>query len=99
MNKKVLFLILLVSVFPVLAFAQAPTLASMAQGAMNTILTAVGFIVVIFWIVTGILFLSAMGDPLKLNTAKMALLTAVIGTILVIIAYYATDFVGHIFNI
>ena len=85
------------AVLPSLAFGQ--TLGSMAQSAMNAVLGAAGFIVVIMWLVTGILFLIAAGAPEKLNAAKMALFAAVIGTVIIIIAQFATDFVGRIFGI
>ena len=97
-NKKILFLILLAAVLPSLAFAQV-TLASMAEAAMHAIVDAVGFLVVILWIYTGVLFLTAQGDPGKLSAAKIALFSAIAGTIIVIIANFATDFVGKIFNI
>ena len=100
MNKKILFLTLLgVAVLPGLVFAQDVTLGSMAQSAMNAVIDAAGFIVVIIWVVTGILFLTAQGDPGKLKTAKTALFTAIGGTVIIIIASYATDFVGRIFGI
>lgn len=99
MNKKTLFLFLLGLVaLPSLVSAQV-TLASMAEGAMFAILGAVGFVVVIMWVVTGILFLIAAGNPEKINAAKISLVAAVIGTVIIIIAQYATDFIGGIFRI
>lgn len=99
MNKKILFLILLgILILPTATLA-APTLGSMAQSAMRAVVTAAGFIVVIMWIVTGILFLSALGDPSKLSTGKIALISSVIGTVIVIMANFAMDFVGGIFGI
>lgn len=98
MNKKILFFTLLAfAIMPILT--SATTLASMAESAMHAIVMAAGFVVVIIWVITGILFLMAMGDPSKLNAAKIGLISAVIGTVLVIIAQYATDFVGGIFGI
>ena len=98
MNKKTLFLILLtVVVLPSMVYAQ--TLGSMAQSAMNAVIDAAGFIVVILWIITGILFLVAQGSPEKLKSARTALITSVAGTVVVIIANFATDFVGKIFGI
>jgi len=97
MNKKILFLILLGIVSPILT--QAATLASMASAAMSAVVAAVGYIVVIMWIVTAVLFLLAQGDPSKLSAAKLALISSVAGTIVVIIANVATSFVGGIFGI
>lgn len=98
MNKKIFFLSLLgLLILPNLIFAV--TLGSMAESAMHAVITAAGFIVVIMWVITGILFLLAMGDPSKLSAAKLGLIAAVAGTVIVIIAQYATDFVGGIFGI
>jgi len=99
MNKKILFLLLLSLIaLPTAIFAQV-TLGSMAAAAMNAVITAAGYIVVIMWVVTGILFLISMGDPSKLSAAKIGLIAAVAGTVIVIIAQFATDFVGGIFGI
>jgi hypothetical protein len=98
MDKKLLLALL--SVFlalPVLASA-APTLISMANSlAMNII--GVGYaVVVIGWIITGVLFLTAAGDPAKISTGKMALFASIAGTIIVILAQTAVSFVGSIFG-
>lgn len=98
MSKKILFLILL-GLVALPNLISATTLGSMAESAMHAIITAAGFIVVIMWVVTGILFLISMGDPSKLSSAKIGLIAAVAGTVLVILANYATDFVGGIFGI
>ena len=97
-NKKISFLIISAAlILPTLISAQ--TLASMASSAMNAIVAAAGYVVVILWIITGILFLTAVGSPEKLSSAKISLFAAIIGTVIVIIANYATDFVGKIFGI
>jgi len=105
-NKKIAFLVLLgLVVLPGLASAQAatqaatPTLSSMAQAALTAIVNAVGFLIVIIWVITGILFLTAGGAPEKLKVAKVALITAIVGTIIIIMANYATSFVGGIFGL
>jgi len=97
-NKKTLFLILLATVaLPCLASAQ--TLGEMAKAAADTALAVATGVVVVMWVVSGILFLLAAGDPGKLGTAKTGLIAAVIGTVVVIIANGAVAFVGGIFNI
>ena len=85
-NKKIFFLILLgVLILPGLASAQI-TVATIVHAAEQTTLLIASGIVVILWIITGILFLTALGAPEKLGTAKKALFAAVAGTVLVIIA-------------
>jgi len=98
MNKKVLFSILSgILVLPSLASAQ--TLESMADAAVHVALYVVSAIVVIMWLVTGVLFLSAQGDPSKLKAAKTALFAAIAGTILVIVASGAIGLVSSTFGI
>jgi len=86
MNKKILFLILLGLLFlPTLIFA-VNTPAQMAEG-IKTVAMSVGIaLVVVGWVVAGILYLTAAGAPDKLGTAKKAMIAAIVGTILVIIA-------------
>jgi hypothetical protein len=98
MNKKVLFLILAaVLLLPVAASAQ--TLLSMAQAIAGQVVGVATWIVVIMWVVCGILFLTAQGDPGKLNSAKMALFAAIGGTILIILANGAVAFVANSFGL
>ena len=98
-SKKILFLILSgIVFFPVLACGQ--TLQSITQAAATTALTAASGVVVVCWVITGILFLSATGDPSKLSSAKTALIVSVIGTVILIIANTnALGFVKNIFNL
>jgi uncharacterized membrane protein (DUF485 family) len=100
MNKKTLFLILLsgVLVFPCIAGAQ--TIGGMVTNVVNNVVwpLAIG-LVVILWIVTGLLFLLAQGDPGKLTNAKGALVAALIGTIIVVISSVAINVVRNALGI
>jgi uncharacterized membrane protein (DUF485 family) len=98
-NKKIIFLILLgFLMLPLLASAQV-TIQSMVDAAVQTTLYIASGIVVILWVVTGILFLTAQGAPEKLSTAKKALFAAVVGTVLVLVAQGAFSIVGGALNI
>jgi len=99
MNKKILFLALLgVLVLPTLA--AAATLQGMSDAAAQTALYVATGVVIVLWVLTGILFLTAQGEPATLNKAKMALLAAVIGTVVIIIASTGADtFVKSIFGL
>lgn len=104
MNKKILISILLaVLIAPAMISAQGQgqgaTLGSMAKAAAETALAVATGVVVVMWVVSGILFLVAAGDPSKLGTAKTGLIAAVAGTVIVILANGAIGFVGGIFNI
>jgi len=102
MNKKYLILLTLL-LLPVLALAQggggSPTLGSMAAAIAHTVVEVGQWIVVIMWVVTGVLFLAAQGDPGKLGTAKMALFTSIGGTIIILIANGAVGFVSRSFGL
>lgn len=98
MNKKTLFLILSgVLVLP--SLASAVTIQSMTDAAVQTTLYIASGVVVVLWVVTGILFLSAQGAPEKLNSAKKALFAAIAGTVLVIVASGAISLIKSAFNI
>jgi uncharacterized membrane protein (DUF485 family) len=95
-NKKILFLALLgVLVLPSVAFGQV-TITGMVQNVVQVVWTVATAIVIILWVLTGILFLSAQGDPGKLKTAKMALFTSLAGTAVIILAYSAKSIVQNI---
>lgn len=85
-NKNLLSILLLsFLLFPVLASAQL-TITGMVTNVGIVIGNVAVAIVIIFWIITGILFLSAQGDPTKLTTAKKALFAAIGGTVICIVA-------------
>ena len=97
MNKKTLLLILLSTlILPITASAQ--TLGSMAAAIASVAVTVGGYIVIVMWVVTGVLFLTAAGDPGKLGAAKTGLFAAIAGTILIILANGAVSFVRNSFG-
>ena len=86
MDKKTLFLTSLAAVLVPTAFVSAQTLEEMA---VRVEAVAVGIatpIVIIGWIIAGILYLTAAGAPERITTAKRAMVAAVIGTVLVVLA-------------
>lgn len=93
MSKKTLILIIsAILILPNLAFAQV-TIQSMVVAVVNTAWIIATGVVVVLWIITGILFLSAQGAPEKISIAKKALISAVVGTVLVVLAYTALSLV------
>ena len=86
MNKKILFLILLAAIaLPVVSQAINPP-GVIADKVKDLAVTIGMAIVVIGWIIAGILYLTSMGDPSKAGIAKKAMIAALIGTVLVVIA-------------
>jgi len=97
-RKKILLLILFgVLLLPILA--QAVTLGDMAKAAAKTALEVATGVVVVMWVVTGVLFLSALGAPERLKSARTGLLAAVIGTVIIIVANGAVGLVGGAFGL
>lgn len=97
MNKKSATLILLtILIFPTLVLAQGQniTITGMVANVARVIWTVATIIVVMFWVITGLLFLTAAGDPGKLGTAKKALFAAIGGTVIVIVAYSAINIIS-----
>jgi hypothetical protein len=108
MNKKILFIFILavIIILPVVAFASfsdtesdTVTVETIIVAAEQTTLYIASGIVVILWVVTGILFLSGSGDPSKLVAARKALMAAVAGTVLVIVAASAISIIGSAFGL
>ncbi len=97
-NKKILFLALLI-VLALPSLALAASLQGIVDGAVNVSLIIASGVVVILWVVTGILFLTAQGAPEKLSSAKKALFAAIAGTILVLVAQGAMDMIRKALNI
>lgn len=94
MNKKLLFLLLaLVLLLPNVAFGQS--IVQMVNNVAGVVIGVAYGIIVILWIVTGILFLVALGDPGKLKTAKTALFAAIGGTLIVVLAGVAKDLIAN----
>lgn len=100
MNKKILTLILLAGALVLPVSAGAQTIGQMVRNVVNNVVWpfAVG-LVVILWIVTGLLFLLAQGDPGKLTNAKGALVAALIGTVIVVISSIAMTVVCNALGI
>jgi type IV secretory pathway VirB2 component (pilin) len=98
-NKKIAFLILFIAVLflPAISLAVASGQTSLGTVVTNisdsltglaTALATIGFIV------SGIIYISATTNPSHMAMAKTALIAAVIGTIIALLASHACDFVN-----
>jgi len=86
MNKKILFLIVsVIFALPTVALGEQ-TLQGVVTSIQNVTITIATPIVIIGWIIAGILYLTSAGSPEKTGTAKKAMIAALIGTILVVLA-------------
>ena len=96
-NKKLLFLIFLAIVLlPSLAYAQN-TLLDIVTSVKGQ-LTALGSgLATIAFIIAGIMYLSATANPERMKIAKGALIAAVVGIVIIVLANGAEGFVKSIF--
>lgn len=98
MKRKVFFLILFfVLIIPVSASA-AVTIESMVNGAVTAAWVIATAVVVILWLVTGMLFLTAQGAPEKLGSAKKALFASIAGTVIVVLAFSMRSIIEKIIS-
>lgn len=99
-NKKTLFLILLLSVLilPTATYAEK-TLNDVVTAAADNLALLAGSLSIIAFMVAGIIFITATGNPSRLQVAKAALLAAVVGIAIVVLAKGAEYFVGQFFGL
>lgn len=101
MNKKILYwaVSLATITLPMAVYAAAPAQVTTTLESVKDGFVAIGSgIVIIGWIVTGILYLTAAGGS-RMETAKKSLIACVIGTALIIISATAETFISGIFNL
>lgn len=95
MKKKLLLSLVLLNALILPKRALASTLTTIVGNVGGAVLGVATTLVVIFWIITGILFLFAQGAPDKLSTAKRALYTSIAGTAIVLLAQVASTIIGN----
>jgi len=91
--KKIVVSLLLLSVLlvPAMAFAQPNVTINSLEGLVNAIKgplwVVFGLIALIAFVVAGILFLTAAGNPEKIAQARTAFLWGIVGVVVGIVAY------------
>jgi hypothetical protein len=105
--KKIIVSLIALSVLalPVMALAQVggtpPTITTDLTGLGNKIVNAVWIvftvIVIIMFVIAGILFLTASGNPEKVAQARMAFLWGVAGVVVGVLAFTMITVVTKIF--
>lgn len=107
MNKKIALVSLLALVLPVAALAQVinvqpsgiPPVSSLPE-IVNSLemaaATVFGLIAVICFIIAGILFMTAGGNPEKVQAARSAFIWGIAGVVVGILAYSIIAIVGSV---
>ena len=67
-------------------------------GVLNAVYFAAGAIAVFYIVLAGFTFVTSVYDPAKVTQAKNSLLYSVIGLVVIIIAFYITQFVIGVFK-
>lgn len=100
-RKKIIQSVIALSTLPLLVGAAeaGATPATIAAALANQVVLVGTWIVVIMWVVTGILFLTAQGEPEKLKKARTSLFAAIGGTVLIILASGAVAFIKNSLNL
>jgi hypothetical protein len=100
-NKKVLFLILTGSilVLPTFVSAACTTLICIVTNVVNQLKPLSIGLSTIAFVVAGIMFLSATGNPQRMAIAKGALIAAVTGIVILVLAAGAQTFVQNFFGV
>lgn len=106
--KKAIILtsVLILVALPILVFAaEPPAVQPVPYGVearevltriLNWILTITGIIAAIFFVIGGIQYITAGGDPNKVAAAKTTLTNAVIGVAVIILAYVIINLIKMI---
>ena len=81
---------------PTTVLAQGGPFDKMISGILSAMWKIFGVFAVIGLVVSGILFLTAQGDPQKIQIAKQALLYGIIGVIVGIVAYSIVNIISNV---
>jgi len=87
-TKKLLLAIEASAVLMLPVLVSAQTITGLVANVAAVILNVADFAVVVLWVLTGLLFLSAQGAPDKLGKAKLALFASIAGTVIIVIVQF-----------
>jgi membrane-anchored glycerophosphoryl diester phosphodiesterase (GDPDase) len=98
-STKTIFLVsfLLILFLPIISGAiegDSTELCKFTKNIKNVLYNIAITIVIIGWVVAGILYLTSMGDQTKMGIAKSAFKAAIIGTVIVVLAWTATNLIA-----
>ena len=79
-----------------LGCAEARTAGDVGITIINTVILIAGVLAAIFIIIGGFQYITSLGDPGKTKTAKTTILYAVVGLIIVLMAFAIVNFVAGV---
>jgi hypothetical protein len=74
------------------------SLSSIIQFAISVIVFVAAFLAFIYLVISGFQYITAGGDAEKATKARAGILNAIIGLIIIALAYIIIKFVGNLFN-
>lgn len=74
-------------------------LGAILSAALPILYAIAGFTLFLFLISSGFKYLTSAGDPKKLEAAKSAITTAIVGFIIIFMAYWLTEIANYIFKL
>jgi len=99
-NKTILFLILLtIVIFPLQVIAAPTTIAEIINNVVTGLQGIGAGLATIAFIVAGIMFLTAVGNPSRMAIGKGALIAAVTGIVIILLASVACNFINGLFGL
>lgn len=75
------------------------TLASVVSNALPYIYPIAGILVLLYFVWGGFEYLTSMGDPKKAEAARAKLTHAVIGFVIIFVAYWIVQIVDYVFKL
>ena len=99
MNKKILFAILLLAIVTLPISVSGQTLKEVVNNVKDQLIPLAAGLSTIAFIVSGLMFLSATGNPSRMTIARGSLMAGVIGIVIIILANNACTFVHGIFGV
>lgn len=79
-------------------FGSSGTIADIVSGLMPYIFAGIGIVLLLFLISGGFTLMFSAGDPQKVQKGKTVLTNALIGFVIVFVAYWIVQIVGLVFG-
>ena len=85
--------------FPTATYGVGTTIGQIISDILPYIFTITGILILIYLLMGGFQLMFAAGDPKKIQGAWGKITNAIIGFVIIFIAYWLTQLIGKIFNI
>ncbi len=87
------------SAFPNATYGTSVTIGQIISDILPIIFTITGILLLIYLLMGGFQLMFAAGDPKKVQGAWGKITNAIIGFVIIFVAYWVTQLIGTVFNI